>query len=62
MSAAIQAADETVVVLLSKGASPDLMDNYNATALEHAIQSKCSSTITLGKPSSAKTDEFLHIV
>ena len=38
MSAASEGADETVAFLLSKGASPDLMDISNQTALVMAIQ------------------------
>ena len=47
MSAALGAADETVAFLLSKGASPDLMDKDGQTALVFAIYSSCSSTIDL---------------
>ena len=54
MSAASQAGDETVAFLLSKGASPDLMDNNNCTALDAAIVSKCSSTIHLLAPVTTK--------
>ena len=54
MYAATQASDETVAFLLSKGASPDLMDNYNLTALASAIQWKCSSTIALLVPVTKK--------
>ena len=54
MSAAQGAADETVAFLLSKGASPDLMDNRGHTALVHAIHSKCSATIDLLAPVTKK--------
>ena len=54
MYAASQAADETVAFLLSKGASPDLMDYNNVTALVHAIQNKCSSTIDVLAPVTMK--------
>ena len=47
MCAAGEAGDETVAFLLSKGASPDLVNNNNFTALVFAIQSECSSTIDL---------------
>ena len=50
MLAATQGADETVAFLLSKGASPHLMDNIEQTALAMAIQSGCSSTIDLLAP------------
>ena len=50
MWAAGTAADATVAFLLSKGASPDLMDNNDNTALDFAIQSGCSSTIDLLAP------------
>ena len=54
MYAAIQAADETVAFLLSKGASPDLMRHDERTALAAAIQWKCSSTIDLLAPVTTK--------
>ena len=54
MSAAVFASDETVAFLLSRGASPDLMENSNATALVAAIQSGCSSTIDLSAPTTKK--------
>ena len=54
MYAATQAADETVAFLLSKGASPDLMDSHGLTALSFAIQSSCSSTIALLVPVTKK--------
>ena len=54
MQAACQAADETVAFLLSKGASPDLMNNYDKTALSFSIQSSCSSTIALLAPVTKK--------
>ena len=47
MAAARSAADETVIFLLSKGASPDLKNNKNQTALLYAIEAKCTSTIDL---------------
>ena len=50
ISAAVGAADETVALLLSKGASPDLQDMNGHTALMHAIVSQCSSTIGLLAP------------
>ena len=51
MYAASEASDETLAFLLSKGASPDVMDYDNhATALVAAIQTKCSSTINLLAP------------
>ena len=40
MIAAMIGADETVALLLSKGASPDLISNDDQTALHDAIQSK----------------------
>ena len=54
MCAASRASDETVAVLLSKGASPDLMCKNNGTALAFAIGSKCSSTIALLAPVTKK--------
>ena len=54
MWAAERGADETVAYLLSKGASPDIMSNSNFTALQVAIQSKCSSTIDLLAPGTKK--------
>ena len=50
MYAAAEAADETVAFLLSKGASPDLMNKNGNTALGNAIRSMCSSTIDLLAP------------
>ena len=50
MLAAMQGADETVAFLLSKGASPHLMNNREQTALIMALQSECSSTIDLLAP------------
>ena len=47
MFAAAKGANETVAFLLAEGASPDLMNNYNGSALETSIQRKCSSTIDL---------------
>ena len=52
--AACKAADETVVFLLSKGASPDFIDGQGYTALTHAIQSQSSSTIELLAPVTRK--------
>ena len=58
--AATGAADEAVAFLLSEGASPDLMDNKNRTALVDAIQTECSSTIDLLAPVTTKgLDEAL---
>ena len=54
MSAAMEAADETVAFLLSKGADPDLMNNNGQTALVIAIQTLCSSTIDLLAPVTQK--------
>ena len=54
MCAASDAADETVAFLLSKGASPDLMESSGQTALSSAIQSSCSSTIALLAPVTRK--------
>ena len=54
MYAASRAANETVAFLLSKGASPDLISNNNATALVLAIQMKCSSTFDLLAPVTTK--------
>ena len=54
MSAALGAADETVAFLLSKGASPDLMNNNGQTALVAAIQTMCLSTIDLLAPVTQK--------
>ena len=54
MFAAFGAAYETVGLLLSKGASPDLMDNDGYTALVVAIQSSCPSTISLLAPVTRK--------
>ena len=54
MYAAIDAADETLAFLLSKGASPDFMEIGNATALVIAIQSGCSSSIDLLAPVTTK--------
>ena len=50
MSAALHASDETVSYLLSLGASPDVTDVKNRTALMDAIESKCASTINLLAP------------
>ena len=55
MSAAYRGSNETVAFLLSKGASPDLMDGKNDTALVDALKSKCSSTIDLLAPVTAKS-------
>ena len=54
MCAASDAADETVAFLLSKGASPDLMDSDGQTALSAAIYSSCSSTNALLAPVTRK--------
>ena len=54
MYAANRASDDTVTFLLSKGASPDLMDDTNDTALVFAILSQCSSTIDLLAPVTTK--------
>ena len=54
MSAALGAADETVAFLLSKGASPDLMNKHGQTALVAAIQTLCLSTIDLLAPVTQK--------
>ena len=54
MIAALEAADETVAFLLSKGASPDLMEIDGHTALSQAILSSCSSTIALLAPVTRK--------
>ena len=54
MAAAGRAADETVAFLLSKGASPDLLDNNGQTALVDAIKTTCSSTIDLLAPVTQK--------
>ena len=54
MFAAAHAADETIAFLLSIGASPDLVDNANNTALLEAIHSSCSSTIALLAPVTRK--------
>ena len=54
MDAARRASDETVAFLLSKGASPDLVDNNNLTALVDAVKSGCSSTIALLGPVTTK--------
>ena len=54
MHAALGAADETVAFLLSKGASPDLMDKKGNTALVFAIQNLCSPTIDLLAPVTQK--------
>ena len=50
MDAAIYAQDETVSLLLSKGASPDKTANNGNTALIFAIQSKCETTVNLLAP------------
>ena len=54
MYAARVGADETVALLLHKGASPHLMNNSRRTALVYAIQSECSSTIDLLAPVTTK--------
>ena len=54
MHAADGASDQTVAFLLSKGASPDLMDKDGDTALVYAIQTSCSSTIDLLAPVTQK--------
>ena len=54
MSAALGAADETVAFLLSKGASPDLMNKDGQTALVFAIHTMCSTTIDLLAPVTQK--------
>ena len=54
MYAASRASDETVVFLLSKGASPDLMDFTKGTALQVAMNTNCSSTIDLLAPVTTK--------
>ena len=50
MSAALHASDQTISYLLSLGASPDVTDVKNRTALMDAIESKCVSTINLLAP------------
>ena len=50
MCAALDASDETVSFLLSKGVSPDETDNIGRTALIYAIQSKCTTTINILAP------------
>ena len=47
MDAALFAQDETVTLLLFKGASPDKTDDDGDPALIFAIQSKCLTTINL---------------
>ena len=42
--AAGAASDEMVAFLLSKGASPDILDAHERTALLHAIYTRSSST------------------
>ena len=54
MLAAWGGADETVAFLLSKGASPDLLNNHGQTALVLAIHAMCSSTIDLLAPVTQK--------
>ena len=54
MSAASGASDETVAFLLSRGASPDLVNKVGQTALALAIQTLCSSTIDLLAPITQK--------
>ena len=54
MEAAAVGADETVALLLSKGADPDLMNSYYHTALTCAIYSQCSSTVALLAPVTKK--------
>ena len=53
-NAASEAADETVAFLLSKGASPDVLNNNKQTALVFAIHTLCSSTIALLAPVTTK--------
>ena len=50
MVSALAAHDETVLSLLSWGASPNRTDADDNTALIFAIQSKCSTTIKLLAP------------
>ena len=54
MWAARGAADETVAFLLSKGASPDILNRYGKTALVAAINTMCVSTIDLLAPVTQK--------
>ena len=54
MAAALGAADEAVAFLLSKGASPDFMNNNGNTALVLAVSTLCSSTIDLLAPVTQK--------
>ena len=50
MSAALHASDQTISYLLSLGASPNVTDVENRTALMDAIESRCVSTINLLAP------------
>ena len=50
MIAALSAQDETISLLLSMGASPEMTNDYGDTALICAIQSKCETTINLLAP------------
>ena len=54
MYAASRASNEAVAFLLSRGASPDLMDYTKGTALQVAMNTNCSSTIDLLAPVTTK--------
>ena len=55
MEAARVGADNMVTFLLSVGADPDLTDILDKTALIHAIDNKCHSTIALLAPLTRKS-------
>ena len=50
MKAALHAADETVTLLLSKGADPNVTDSFGFTALIASIISGCTTTASLLAP------------
>ena len=50
MEAALHAADETIQLLLSRGANPDALDSKGFSALLAATISGCTSTVSLLAP------------
>jgi len=63
MLASQQASDDTVAFLLSRGASPDITDKDNQTALTVAMRNRCSTTIELLAPVTMKgLDEAVKLL
>ena len=59
MAAALAGADETVSLLLSKGANPDLTDVNEESALAFSIESQCHSTFSILAPRTKNIDKSL---